>query len=433
MKLLYYPFGSLIAAGLRAWFGGNLDFWGHFQAAGFILLASILVYLIAKRIFEEKIGLISSFLFSFSPMVLLTGVTWLNEAIALFFLLLSFLLLDAKSSWAIFISGLIFSCALVARLHFVLCIPAFWLYLMLFREKERAKGLLLFSIGASVLVTAWFGFVWYLGQKDEGVLTSLFSQMGEGRILIHPLIHTKGFYERIWNILAEQWLTPLALPFLVLGLVPWNRRSAIFLVWLGCSLTTIVLLPQKVHDHPFYLIAGVPAAAVLAAVAASNMLASVSRAARAFLLAAFLIASLRYYIPAGILSRADGYRIQHIGRKVQELTREEDRIIASFGSSGELLYYSKRLGWPFYLKMSENTLADTQERHLKKRALGYGDPIAWLEYLRGQGAAYLVIADPRELAQVRGFAGYLKTNYSEIGIPGESFLMFDLRSKKPLA
>ncbi len=428
LHLLYYPFGSLAAFLLKSIFHGSLDFWGHFQAALSILLAAWLLYLLVKNLFDSATAVFACLVFSFSPMVLTMGVSFQNEAIAVLFLVLSFYLLVKENAGLTFLSGLIFSCALVARIHFLTCLPAYLLFLIL--NKSSAKSFFLFLAGLAIPVCAWYGFVFYLTQTQTGIMTSFFGQMGEGRVLAGSLWKSKDFYERILEIIFGEWVTPLMIPFLILGLFAWDSKRLPFTVWTLGALATMIVLPQKVNDHPFYLIHGVPAASVLIGLSLSRLWPYFNRFAKGVLLAVFVLASLRYYVPAGILSRSEGARIVNIATEVKRLTTEEDRIIASYGSSNELLYYTKRLGWPFNVEMEGELKVDHQKRFLKQVELGYGDPVKWLEYLRTQDASYLVLASTEELDKNEAFSNHVRQNYSLVPTGHDSFLIFDLKKAK---
>ena len=424
LHLLHYPFGSLAAFVLRSILGGDLGFWGHFQAAVAMFLAGGVLYLIVKKIFDTYTALLSSLIFSFSPMVLLMGTSFQNEALAVLFLLLAFFLLMQGKPGLNLAAGIVFSLALVARPHFLVCLPAFLLYQFL--KKDSIRHIFLFIVGCVIPVSLWFGFVYYLDQTHAGVKTSLYSQLGEGRILVHPLLGSPKFYQRLAEILLGPWLTPLMFPLLVGGFFSWDSKRLPFIVWVLGSLGTIILLPQKVHDHPFYLIQGIPAASVLIALSFRWMEPYLGRIAKTVFWAGFFLLVFRFYVPPAISSRAGGWSIQKVGEEIQKLTKPEDKIIASYGTSAELLYYCHRLGWSFDVAMAEHPFRDRQERHVRKMELGYGDPIKWLEYLRSQGAKYLIIAEPALFQRQTAFADYVTSHYSRLPLTNDSALLFDL-------
>ncbi len=425
LHLLYYPFGSALAAGAKTFLGGSLDFWGRLQAALSMMGAGWVFFQIVKKDFSAEISLWACVIFSFSPMALISGMSFQNEAIAVLFLVTAFWLVSFPSGLAKFASGLVFSLALVARIHFVVLFPVFLLALM--RERVRWKNLWLWVPASLLPVSAWYGFMYYLEKTNVHSASGFFGQLGEGRILVESLLASPEFYRRIGTILTGPWVTPLILPFVLWGLFRWTRENRIFILWLLCSLTTIVLLPQKAADHPFYLISGVPAAAVLAAVSAREFLSRFGKGVSVVFLGAFSLLVLRYYVPPAFFVPPAEAAIPEMSRELGALTQKEDLVVAP---SGAFLYYAHRFGWPFNLEMEESPVRDSrQARHLRLVEKGYGDPVAWLETLRGEGADYLVVSEPERLRQKKAFFDYVSRHYAPVNVPSGSFLMFDLRKE----
>jgi hypothetical protein len=426
--LLYYPFGGLAAFLLNALFGGGIPWWGRAQAAVFILGATLLIYPVGRRFLDEPKARLAVFLFSFFPMVLLSGICLQNEAAAVFFLLVSFWWLDSKKDLKIFASGLVFSLALTARIHFAVVFPAFLVHLT--GGGKPWRRLAAFAGGVLLPVGLWI--FWLRTLNDQNlpyVQTSLFAQTGEGRFVVGALFESADFYRRIFGILGTYWCTPVMLPFVVHGLLRWERRSLELPLWIAGSLSVIVLLPQKVMDHPFYLLAGAPALALVAASSLGSIWHRWPRIFRSFFCAGFVLLALRSYVPPAIHFSDTDRRLPEIGAFVEQRTRPEDRVIAQHGSSADLLYYCRRTGWPFDLAMTAQAFGDSrQERHQKLLNAGYGDPVVWLEKLRKDGARYLVISEPSAFAANRRFSEYVKSRYPEVDIPRSSFIMFKLEN-----
>lgn len=423
LHLLYYPFAALAAAVAKFLFGGSLDFWGRAQASVFVLLAAILLYQIVLKIFNRKsVALSAAFIFSFSPMILIEGISFQNEAAGVFFLVLAAWLLLRQTLPAVFLSGIVFSLALTARLHFILIFPAFLLALLLLRVSWIK--ILLFLAASAVPLTAWYGHTYFLGQGSDHVMTSLFLQMGDGRLGNVNWFFKIEFYERLFEILTGPWIGVLFLPFLVLGVLDINREKLPFILWLAGSLATAVILPQKVFDHPFYLIGGVPAAAVLSAVSLDPFIRRFRKPVAVFFLGAAFLVSMRYFLPPAASARLEDQEVLTFAEEVKQFSAPGDRIIAQHGSSPDLLYYSGRQGWPFNLQMTES-----RERpgfYQRMVARGYGTPMTMLEYLKTQGARYLIISQPEKFYAQPEFADYLKQRYPQKTMPHSTLLVFEL-------
>lgn len=426
VRLLDYPVASFLVAVAKLCLGGEIDFWGRFQAAIFMLGAGWLLYAIARKYFDRTVALLAVLIFSFSPMVLISGLSFQNEAAAVFFLLLSFWMLCVSSSGRMkFASGLIFSFALVARLHFALTLPGFLLAIT--QQKRTVPALFLFVLGMMLPASLWYGYAYCLSVTHGNILTSLFSQVGEGRILFHPLLLTTEFYGRVFEILAGFFLTPILTPFLAAGLLRWSSPERPFVLWGICALSAILILPQKVFDQPFYLIMSVPATSILCAPVLRRFLAVSKRVVQIGFFITFAVSSMRYFLPPALSPMQEAAKkIPVIGQHVQTISAKDDWIIAAHGSSPELLYYSRRFGWPFDIAMTSKPVTTMPNRLRAAWEYGYGDPIAWLEHLRHQGAKYLVVAEPERFWEREEFATYVTGHYNQLKLRDDSFLMFDL-------
>lgn len=428
LHLVYYPFGALFAAAFKAVLGGGVDFWGHFQAALCVFAAAVFLYKIARHFFNAQIALLSVFLFSFSPMVLLSGISLQNEAAALLFLTASFWLFlkNPRSAAGHLLSGILFSLCLAGRLHFMFVIPAFlWAGAA---EKRSAGAWLVWLAGVLIPVTGFFLWTYRVSlQYPDRLMSTLFMQAGEGRILKDSLLFAPDFYARIAKILLGQWLTPVVLPFFLAGFLFGIFRYPALSLWLAGSFAALVLLPQKVYDHPFYLISGLPAGAMLAAECLDSILNrfKAHRTLFVFLVILVLGFSLRLFlVPA--FSTDDSARIPDIGRQVRELTVPGALVIAEHDTNPDLLYYCGRMGWSFDLDMAGQPLSN-QPRHLKMKQEGYGDPAVWFEKLLKEGADYLVISQPAKFRALTDFSARIEKEFQKIDTGTDDFLIFDLK------
>lgn len=426
LHLLYYPFGSFVAATLSL-LGGSVAFWGRFQAALFTLLAGLCLAKSMKP-FEpddKKIGWAVLF-FSFSPMVLVEGVCFQNEAAALFFLTSSFLLLARKPAFAnVLFSGILFSLAMTARLHFMFTLPAF--LFLLWHGRAPLLHWVVFLAACGAPVSGWFAWTWVLEQRYPAeTATSMFGQTQEGRILAASIFTTSSFYLQVCKTLIVQIMTPAGLAAVLYGFFRTPRTLDVYRIWFLCGLAVIVILPQKTLDHPFYLIAAVPPAAVLAGAGFGDFWAR-SRKACVIFLGLFILLSLRYYMPPAFSFGGDR-AIPAIGQKVKELAGPEDKVIASHGTSNDLLFYSGRTGWAFDLKMEEHPLTE-QARHVALKKQGYGSLRVWFDKLRADGARWFVVSEPEVFEAQKDFYGYVNGHFTRLPDGGGKYLIYDLRKE----
>ncbi|MBI3316934.1 MAG: glycosyltransferase family 39 protein [Candidatus Omnitrophica bacterium] len=425
LHLLYYPFASLSAWLGNSVTGWGLDFWGRFQALLYMSLAAYFLWNTLRRTRGERIAVLSATVFLFSPMGLIYGTSFQNEAFAVCTLTLSYFLLEISKRSAL--GGLLFGLCVVSRLHFLLVFPAF-VYLLAGQPspKKRWMSLGSFSLAFLIPLCLWLALVVY-GQNHWGhVESSLLDQTGEGR-LFHTMLGTLTYTLRLAKILLFDFLNPLFFLFLILFFFKKRKTSTVtfFILWLAGSVLAALIVPKKVADHPFYLISALPAASVLTGLVLEDLLQS-KRGLLKFFIFSFFALNLSLAIVAPILypSPTESLAIPRLGKKVQTLSSSHDRIIASHGSACDLLYYSHRKGWTFDLMMEERKI-EQQKRLLSLQAKGYGKLIAWLEYLRSQGAKYLVLSDAAEFYLRRDFSSYVESRYRNIDQSGNA-LIFDL-------
>lgn len=424
LHLLYYPFASLSAFVLDSIFGGGLDFWGRLQAAFWTFLSGILLYQITRHFFERKTALMAAFIFSFSPLVMISGISFQNEAIAVFFLLASFRLLLAHSLSTAFFAGILLSLAAVARIHFL--VTGLGAVALLASRPRFFRNAVAFAIGSFLPLAAWYGFVYTIDHSmSERIYTSLFTQLDENRVLLLPMIFSGAYLERLWEIFTGLLFTPLLFPFLILSLV-WSRSfSHIFSFWFWGCLSLIVLLPQKIMDHPFYLLCAVPAASVLIAATLERIFKDLRRPLVYFMAVIYIFSCLRYFIPPALSPLPQAEQMKLLAARVQNAVPESTYVIAASGPTPDLLYYSRRYGWNMDVsKIGVEYVI--HEKHARKVTRGYGDPIRWLEQRRAEGAGYLVLTDPETFSQKRKFSEYVRNQF-ELVDESRDYLIFDLK------
>lgn len=426
LHLLYYPFGSLVAYFGDYFLGGGIPWWGRFQSGIFVAGASVLMFPISRRFGSETKAILTVFFFSFFPMVLLSGIVFQNEAAALFFLVLSFWLLGFSSFWSFIFSGLCFSLALTARIHFLVALPAFLVYLN--RDKIVLGRSFLFFLCAAIPVTGWTVWIRFLELRyADQVFTSLFSQAGDGRVMDLWLLAQPSSLWRIAKILGGYCWTPLLAPVVFWGLFRFKRENVPLLLWAWASFALILLVPQKVLDHPFYLLLGAPPSAILIASVLENPWTNWKRRLKFFFCCIFVLLALRFYLPPAFHLEGSDRNVKRVGDFVDRIAAPDAKVIAQHGTSPDLLYYCHRKGWEFDLAMYRGYFRTSKQlRHRRLVKEGYGDPVAWLESLRMKGAEYLVISEPDQLLADVVLVEHLRKNYSTLPTPDSSFLIFNL-------
>lgn len=424
LHLLYYPFGSAAAALINIITGMPIDIAGRLQAVLFLAGSAAMLCALCRKIFKDSIYAVwAAIAFTLFPVALLSGIIFQNEASGVFFLITAYFLCLYNGHRSALFAGLFFGLAIVARVHFVFIYPA--LIFQLLAGENKLRRSLLFHAFAAVPFFAWYGFIYVLTQNHfSEVMTSFFIQAGEGRLFDLDLLLSQSFLERLFDILTIQTLGPAGLILTILGLTSGKKIPFAIHLWTVGALLTIVVLPQKVADHPFYLVALAFPAAIYTA-AFMDLFKSKGKAALSVLFILFFISSMRYYIPPAISGYRDSPDPRELGRVLDESLPPDTRIVAEFGSTPNLLYYAKRYGWAFDLNMQPGDLRGS-EVHKRMVRNGYGDTINWLNFLRDNGAEYFVVSDPQKLRTQSNFYRYLESHYSYKS-QGSKLLIFNLK------
>lgn len=448
MQLLYYPFSSLAAAVLGSIPLGDIDFWCRMQAILSMTVTIAFFALFLKKYVSRQLVLWSVLFLTLSPMGLISGISMQNESIALCFFMASLYMSTRKGFASAGIAGLLAGLTLVARIHFLVMGPVFFAIWIM--RKADWKQCVFFILAMAMPLLLWFGFIWHMEQNHaEMISTSFFSQLTEGRIGKGSTLRDPHYWSRIAWILGSQAWGPLWFLFSLPGLMTaflvineggeqkkdrFNPLQAnlfpicvISMVWLLSCCSLIFLLPQKVSDHPFYLIGAVPVGSFLLALGWLRASEHWTFKVRTVILLCGALLAFRYFLPPAISPMTNQDRlIPNIGRSVDAQLPKSALLIAEQGISPELLYYTKRLGWTFDLDM-QNREFEKQARFQNLLDQGYGDPVLWLKKLRKEGAEYLVISSLDALESSKEVQDFLSEHAKLIkGSKEEAFLLYQL-------
>src|SRR3989338_1487817 len=112
-----------------------------------------------------------------------------------------------------------------------------------------------------------------------------------------------------------------------------------------------------------------------------------------------------------------GKNLVLIAKVIQADTKPDDRVIVAGNDVGPALYYTNRPGWPLQFPVVGRPLpaylkktywARNNPAQVTELETAMQNPVTWIEYLRKQGASYLVILDRRELKMFPALEPYLK-------------------------
>lgn len=444
LHLNQYPLPSLLAARAVKLLGGSYELWGRFQAILFNLLSLLLVFGIARRFFDEKIAWLSAAVFALSPMTVVYGQSFMSESSSLFFFLGSFYLLIArqKCGWTqVFLSALCFSVAITGRLHWILffqvfCVPLWWA-----GPEQRLRKLSLFITLAMAFPVAWYVHTYFASIHAPHVHTNLFLQMATSHkgsaFWFRPEL-----FRAVAMTLVKNMFAVVAFPFFLLGIpkAMENREGRLcLLAGVGVGVALIILSPEKLIHHDFYLYAIFPFLVPVAALGVARVAQRSSQKAVtwvAVFIASLLLASAVFSFRPIFSAPVAEKQMLKIAERVRALTPPEVPIVIGSENSAIIAFYAGRPSWNLapgavgkrdrsYLRMLRFTGRDQVSLDQLEKASQ--SPADWLEYLRTQGAAYFVVPDPSEFQNFPEFLPYVTARYKDISDSPKNYHLYDLK------
>ncbi len=443
LHLNQYPFPSVLAAlGVRN-FGGSFEFWGRVQAIFLNLLSALFLALIALRLFDKRTGLTAFFIYLLSPFTLIYGQCFMSEPLSFFCFLgaVYFSLGKRDAEGVAFLSlifpAFLFSIALTGRIHFIILLPLFMARIFFCRNSHKILKVGLFTFIALAMPVIWCIATWFISADSDHVVTNVFLQFTGRKIADQNYLTHLDYYRHLLDVFSLTMLTPLLFPFSVIGFGLMSKRSEGFWMTAGgllLSLSIIVLAPQKVMAHDFYLYTTFPFLVLLTAFGLAQVLnfspSLNTRRAVFFLFLVYFAVSSRYFLHPLFTPAPGELRMFQVAQSIREKTKPEDSLIVAAENAPVFAYYVDRptflmgLGQlgkelPYYLK-NQSATQSLQEV--------LNNPIGWFQLLKEQGAAYFVIPDKREAVRIEALVDFLDKNYLRVSSAQDDFYLFSLKS-----
>ncbi len=397
---LYYPIPSLITSVFYHFFGGNMDVWGKGLSIVVSTASVFIFYSIVMRYLKDKvIALLAVFFFMIFPINWVMGQTFMNESLALFFLLLGHLLMlpkEGKNSNLLLILGTLFcSLSFLLRIHFIVCAPVFLIALANHYPKAWKLKAFGVAIGMGLIPMLWFLYVYLQSSVFDSLHTSLFTQLGEERRFTYTLSYLKDFPNLFWGII----LSPIGFVLTLFGMLQfsqWKERN-VFYFWFIFALSIGILLPQKAIDHPFYLLPLLPPAAVFSAVAFKSFFSGKdwNRFVLIIALCIPLLVSFRYVAGPLYQPSPEGVDIIEVSERIDEISSENETVIVSHPIPIAVLYYADRTGWAFFLKGEDDALVEKFKKYMSQNL-----------------ASYYIVTDLKTFNKKQKFKKYIESQYS---------------------
>ena len=448
LDLSYYSKGPMIAYLIR--FGtllfGNSVLGVRFMAVIFSALSSVLIYLLGKRLYDERVGISSAILLQIVPLFSAFGVLFTIDSPFIFFWILAIFLFreaidgqsrtsNLRSNVYWFLVGISVGFGLLTKYTMAFFYLSAFLFLLFSKEYRR---LLLTAAPYTSFIVSLLVFspviIWNAG---HGWVT-LKHTAGQAHVAEGLRISLMSFLE----FLGSQLFVVTPLLFVLMAVSLWNlrkEREGSFLYWFSIPVIVFFLLKSiqaKVQANwalPGYL-TGIMAFSVFYMRSFSSGQRGKKILLAATILVALFITSVAYYssivsIPAEIdpASRLKGW--EDLGKEVtavhdqMSLKKPVFLFSDSYQVSSELAFYVK--GHPV-------TYCVNLGRRMNQYDLWPGfDNLLHYDAIfvrTGNGRIPQKIADAFGKVEKKAFTAYTK-NHAEIGVYS-IFLCYDFRGLK---
>lgn len=387
LHLLELPLSAWLTAAAWRTLGGDLATWGRATSIAWSLLSVLLMYRLVAGWYGARTGLWAAGILACAPVSIIFGQAFQLEASVVTLSLTTWLALDVwiqrrQSRWLATAAVCAAALFLSKVYMLVLALPMIAHLISSGQLSRRQLGLALAAGTLAVLpAIGWYGYAYFgaaghFGLPVERLFYSVHESAGAHRFP-HPLLFQAAFYKQLLDDLASVVLTPVGFGLLLAGLAVGVRR--VEWLWLAATAVLIVLLPRKFHEMSYYWLPVVPIFCIVAARGAEAIYAALQprRWAMTAILAVALVGSLRFAVGPAFRTPPEDAQVAAAGAAVERLASADDKVVTLHGTALDLLYYCNRAGWVF----------EKPER----------DPLARIEHYRQQGAAWLVLADLRQL------------------------------------
>ena len=307
----------------------NLEKWGRILTTIISLLTTVFLFLLAKKHYSSKVGLLTAFFFTFIPFNIYFSRVILPDPLGVLFAVAGLYFFGIN----IVVSGLLFALALLQK-------PFFGVYLFplipeLIKKENLKKSLAFLSITMAPFM------VWRYWESlhPEGISFYKWAFNGD-RIRFHPAWFRWLFGERIGILILGGWGL---IPF-VMGLIKKQKNKFNLLLNLG-MLTYLIAVATANVRHDYYQILIIPAISI------SLALGSVWLWKRNMVSKLVLILSILVMFLVGWDRIKPFYQVNHpelmeVGNVVDETLPKDAKVIAPYNGDTAFLYQMNRKGWP---------------------------------------------------------------------------------------
>ncbi len=317
---------------------------GRLVTIVFSLISIALMFLIGRKLYGKKVGIMAAFLFAFIPYNIYFSRTVLPDPLGVTFGLLGIYFfikfIQEEGRWFLYLSSMGFAGSLLIKpFNVFYLVPAVYITYNKFGSKlfSQAHVLirhLIFTFLVIAPICIWR--VW-INKYPLGIPHFEWAFNGDG-IRFQPAFWYWMFGERIGKLMLGVWGT---VPF-YLGLTRIRKNLFAHFWVLGIVLYVIVVATANVR-HDYYQIMLVPPLALMVALGLSS--------ARGKFEKLILTGCILVAFGVGGFQVKEYYNINHpelmvAGKAVQKYVPKQAMIIAPYNGDTAFLYQTGRYGWP---------------------------------------------------------------------------------------
>lgn len=406
----------------------------------FYIMATFMIYKLTSYYFNKKIGIISSFCFTVSPISIYLGRAVHPEMAIAFFnittiYLFSRWLYDDKRYYGIFAIIAFVLSILIKIPNLYLLLPLLFIAFIKFGFRFFKKFRLWFFLIASLIPILMFNYHQYLVRNtfSNPAMDNFKIEMILKYIRIY--LTEKIFYKKIFDDLITYTLTPVGFTlFLISVMFKFkDKRLYVFYFWMLAVIIFFLIMPAQ-SIQGYYQMHFLPIACIFIAhfiyylkeMDIYKYMLFNKNLVIVIFMSSVLIIVTRYVYPYYNVPENFHYVVE-TGRLIDKLIERDALLIASIENGADLLYYSNRKGWPFMIHSEERRKEDISINEDVREKIY--DPIIYLEYLRSQRAKYFASASMDEFLSHKEFSGYMFKNYPIIK-QTQNYIIFDIKEKQ---
>lgn len=327
IRMVEFPIYNAIHTILYNSFGYfSIEKWGRITTAIISLLTAIFLFLLGKKHYSQKIGLLTAFFFLFLPFNIYFSRVILPDPLGVLFMVSGLYYFGLNN----IVSALMFGLAFLQKPFFAVYLLPLAPQLM---KKENLKRNIIFFF---ITITPFVLWRFWTGLHPEGIPFYKWAFNGD-RIRFHPAYFRWLFGERIGILILGTWgLVPF-----VFGLIRKLKNN--FNTYFALSgLSYLVIVATANVRHDYYQILIIPPIAMTLALGTTYLW----KRSKLILVLSLVTMFLLSWDRIKPFYQVNHPELMEIGKIVDETLPKDAQIVIPYNGDTAFLYQTKRKGWP---------------------------------------------------------------------------------------